>query len=236
MRRLMKPAIIALAPLLVIGCEANGGFPGEGGGGGGGGADNGLMPGDTVPADFVCAAYGSGTVTTSEGGGGCELEAVLGAATEVCDIVDPELAGDGDPETFATVVVAGSGLDPIIGFGDFQTDLSLTVQFDSTISPSGNQIAGFDIEIPGFAAEISVLETIVVETLLDGTPTGESVDAAPPADVGGGIFSGRYIAGFVPAQPFNQVRISFGGSLIVDLDDHAYVYDACLAAEPPPAA
>ncbi len=233
---LIRAMIPALAAAALAGCSANGGFPGGDGGGGGG---PGLTPGDDI-SGLVCSNYVSGTVTKSEGGGGCALAPVLDIVTgmlgsETCAITDEANAADANPDSFATASIVGTGLDPLTDFGDSATQVWLDVALSGTVSPGGNTVAAFDIEIPGFNVEVSLLETIVVSTFLGGEATGESIDVGPVLDVGGAVFGGRFLAGFVPEMAFDALRISFGSTgLSLDVDDHAFIYDACTAAIEPP--
>ncbi len=232
------PRLFLFSSLLMLGLAAcdgdsgrfnGGGADGgaDGGAGGGGGGDS-FEPGTDI-SGFSCTDFGGGAVTTETSGGGCELEALLGLITPVCAINDPENATDGDPDSFATVVIAGTGLDPVTGVGGFATNVSLTAD----VTPAS--IAAFEIEVPGFFLEASILESIIVETLLGGAETGESVDVGALLDAGGAVFGGRFLAGFVPTLPYDQLRIRFGGTLGADFDDHAFIFDVCNGATASPA-
>ncbi len=234
---LIRAMIPALAAAALAGCSANGGFPGGDGGGGGG---PGLTPGDDI-SELVCTNYVNGTVTKSESGGGCALAPILDPLTglmgsEACSVTEEANAADADPSSFATVTITATGLDPLTDFGDSATQVWIDVALAGTVSPGGDTVAAFDMEIPGFNVELSVMENIVVSTFLAGEPTGESIDVASPANVGGALSTGRFLAGFVPEMAFDQLRISFGATgLSIDADDHAFVYNACTAAVEAPA-
>ncbi len=229
---LIRPLMPALAAAALAGCSANGGFPGDGGGGGGGGG--GLTPGTDI-SELVCTNYVNGTVTKSESGGGCALAPILDPLTglmgsEACSVTDEANAADANPTSFATVTITGTGLDPLTDFAGSATQVWIDVALAGTISPGGDTVAAFDMEIPG-GFDLSALQTIVVSTFLAGEPTGESIDVASPANVGGALTTGQFLAGFVPEMAFDQLRISFGADgLSFDFDESAFVYDACTAA------
>lgn len=215
--------------------------------------------GDAIPSGFVCTAWRSGTATagTSDGnlcGLGALLDPVLGIlGTETCFVTDEQNAADGDSDTYATMTYTAALLDPA-SFG-FESGTPLDGNVSITVSDFGSQnpgsVAAFDVEVPGGTVDLGVLSSIRVDTLLDGTVV-ESYEAASESSldpiglisldllglVGG---SGRFAAGFVASEPYNQIRITGSASLLgadVGLDSSEaslFVYDACSDAAAPPA-
>ena len=143
----------ALAAAALVGCEANGGFPGTGGGGNnGGGGDGPQIAGCEFP--FGPSAHVLSGVTPD-----CSN----------CSVDNPENLIDSDATTFATVNVNSIGGGVAV----------IKAMFDDpdTPDPSGpkfsaGNVAGFVLEVPG-PLSASVLPTFSIVTKLENIPQEE---------------------------------------------------------------
>ncbi len=261
----LKLAMAASAIALLAGCEANGGFPDGTGGPGPGGGDFDPQPGETfgpagpLPNPLVdysgleCKTYASGQATANVSGNLCTLSQVLDVVTGVltgtqsCYVADEQLAADGKPDTFALMEATAALLDPavLVGTTALSSDVSITVSNIGT-KPVGSA-AAFEVELPGGVANIGILDTLEVSTLLDGVATGESYDAGDVLGLtllGTPITSaeGRFVFGFFAENPFNELKIRISSSVlsadVPDLltlglgDSGLFVYDACTQVGP----
>jgi hypothetical protein len=205
--------------------------PGDGAGGG-----EGCLLED--PITGVCIIGGPGTDTPNHV---CTQTAAAGSvvSTEVfgpfcalgdmaCAVHDPELAIDGDFDTFATMIYSLGLLDLLSEGG-----VSLTVDLPGSI-PAG-QVAAFLVNLPGGVLEAGVLETLSVSTELNGTPAeSRSFSTVLTVDVLGVVpDSGLVLVGFVNEQPYNRLTLTSSASLLaLDLGDDVHVHEACVNAVP----
>lgn len=222
--------------------------------------------GGAIPSGFQCSSPYSANATAGAAEGnlcvlGTVLDPILGAlGTETCSVTDVENAGDGNLETFAQLQNTAALLDPAtfgFGLGDpIDGDVSITLDGFGTRGPGS--LAAFDIEIPGGLVDLGVLNSIRIDTLLDGTVV-ESAEAAADGSLDPiglitldlleiiSAFQGneRFTAGLIASEPYNALRITASASLLgaqvglMESNASVFVYDGCndaIAPTPTPTA
>jgi hypothetical protein len=228
-----------LTAVSLAACTANGGSGSVPGGGpgvgdGAGGAClltvSGLCAiGSPTPdlPNTTCTETAAGSpVTFSSSGPICEET----GAIEGCFVYDPELAVDGDFDTFAS-------MNQIAGVGDLFTGARLTLSVQTGPIPAG-RVAGFLVEYPGDLIDAGVLRSLQVVSYLGGVEQeAEFYDTAVAIDVLG-------ITPFVGVA--RKILVGFRNTKIYDsldlkLDQDAVgasgfatlgVYEACTNATP----
>ncbi|MCW9708615.1 IPT/TIG domain-containing protein, partial [Fodinibius salsisoli] len=169
----------------------------------------------TSTDDFVVGAVpltGSGLSATGDTQGVC-----LG-----CDVTNTSNVIDSDGDNFASIDISlgvgGSGY--------------VAVENTAEVMSGGGQ-AGFVIALSGGTLDLSLIESVTVETYLDGTlQESESGSALLLLDLLSGTSTDRQFIGFETTTDFDQVVISLGALVGADATYEVYgVYDDYFVTE-----
>jgi hypothetical protein len=226
----------SLLALALAACTANGGDAGGGGGSGNGDGAGGEClleigglcviggPGSDLPNLRCTQTVPAGSAATfTTAGPLCTVTAPL----EGCIVYDPELAADGDYDTFATVDQVAGVVDPLL-----EGSITLSVQSGPV---AAGRVAAFLVSLPGGNVDANIFRGLTVSTSLGGVEQESATfDSLLQLDVLGivGDF-GKVLVGFSNTMIYDQLHLTTDAFVVgADIFDTVSVYEACTDAAP----